>query len=39
MAEHLFLSVLGTSLSVSLVILLLTVLTPLIDRRYAAKWK
>lgn len=39
MAERVFLSVLNTSLSVSLVILLLTVLAPLIDRRYAAKWK
>lgn len=39
MMEHVFFSVISTSLSVSLVILLLAVLTPLIDRRYAAKWK
>ena len=39
MMEHAFFSVISTSLSVSLVILLLAVLTPLIDRRYAAKWK
>lgn len=39
MLEHIFLSVISTSLSVGLVIILLTVLTPLIDRRYTAKWK
>lgn len=39
MLEHIFFSVISTSLSVSVVIILLTVLTPLIDGRYAAKWK
>lgn len=36
---ELFLSILGISLSVSLVIVLLLLLSPLLNRRYAAKWK
>ena len=36
---QLFLSVLGTSLSVSALILLLFILSPFLHRRYAAKWK
>ena len=35
----LFLSVLGVSLSVSVLILLLFLLSPLLHKRYAAKWK
>ena len=35
----LFLSVLGTSASVSVLIVLLLLLSPLLNKRYAAKWK
>lgn len=36
---NLFLSILGISLSVSLLVVLLLLLTPLLNRRYAVKWK
>ena len=39
MLEHIFLSVLSTSLTTSLIIMILMILSPFINRRYAAKWK
>lgn len=39
MHAYIFLSVLSTSLSMSIIIMLLVILAPFIDRRYAAKWK
>ena len=39
MVERMFLSVLSTSLATSLIIILLMILSPFINRRYAAKWK
>lgn len=39
MVERMFLSVLSISLATSLIIILLMILSPFINRRYAAKWK
>ena len=39
MLEHIFLSVLSISLTTSFIIILLMILSPFINRRYAAKWK
>ena len=39
MVGRMFLSVLSTSLATSLIIILLMILSPFINRRYAAKWK
>ena len=39
MMTHLFLSVLEISISVSLIVLVLLVAAPFLNKRYAAKWK
>ncbi|MDE7266079.1 MAG: M56 family metallopeptidase [Lachnospiraceae bacterium] len=39
MLDHIFLSVLSTSLTTSFIIIFLLVLSPYINRRYASKWK
>ena len=39
MLERIFLTVLSTSLVTSIIIILLMILSPFINRRYAAKWK
>lgn len=39
MVERMFLSVLSTSLATSVIIILLMILSPFINRRYAVKWK
>lgn len=36
---HIFLAVMEISISISLLIAVLLLLTPFLDRRYAAKWK
>ena len=39
MVTDIFLSILGISASVSLIVIVLLLLSPLLDKRYAAKWK
>ncbi len=39
MVTDFFLSVFAISVSVSLIVILLLLLSPLLDKRYAAKWK
>ena len=39
MMAKLFLSLLGTSVSISAVVVILMLLTPFLNKRYAAKWK